>query len=320
VKTAVRLPGDYVVRPPEPGDARAIFELLSAYNTAVVGFADCTLDDIADSLVEPGFDRSTDAWLALAGDGLPTGYATTFGKGNCQTVEIEVASQHPAVAAWLLEQTLQRAQEMGREVGHAEITVDTCIYRADEQLGALLAEHEFAIGTTYHRMRIDHTGPVAAPKVPADVVVRRGTFDAASRRAAHDVLIDSFRGQFGFVPRPHEEWVEAREAQATFDWSQLTVLEVNHRAVAIRDCSNAYVETENCGYIGMLGVVERFRGRGLATFLLHDAFALDAAAGRNGTILNVDTNNPSQALRLYQSVGMTPTLIEDGRRRTFATT
>jgi ribosomal protein S18 acetylase RimI-like enzyme len=133
-------------------------------------------------------------------------------------------------------------------------------------------------------------------------------------------MIDSFRGQYGFVPRPHAEWIEAREARANFDWSQLTVLEVNRRAVAIRDCSDAYVETENCGYIGMLGVVERFRGRGLAKYLLHDAFALDAAAGRTGTILHVDTNNPTQALRLYRSVGMTPTLIHTAYRRTLQLT
>jgi len=156
-------------------------------------------------------------------------------------------------------------------------------------------------------MRIDHTGPVAAAKVPADIVVRRGAFDDASRRVAHDVLIASFRGQFGFVPRSHEEWIEEHEARATFDWSQLTVLEVNRRAVAIRACSDEYVETENCGYIDLLGVVERFRGRGLATFLLHDAFALDAAAGRTGTIVHVDTNTPTNALRLYRSAGMIPT-------------
>ncbi len=320
MKTAVALPGDYVVRPPGPADAKAIFELRSAYNSAVVGFADCTLDQIADSIVEPGFDRVTDAWLVLAGDGQPAGYATAFGQGDRQTVEIDVASQRPAVAAWLLEQALQRAQEMGRVAGHAEITIDSYVYRADEPFGALLADHGFATGTTYHRMRRDHTGPLPAAEVPADIVVRRGAFDDAGRRAAHDVMIDSFRGQFGFVPRPHEEWVEAREAQATFDWSQLTVLEVNRRAVAIRDCNDAFVETENCGHIGMLGVVQRFRGRGLAKYLLYDAFAHDAAAGRTGTILHVDTNNPTQALRLYQSVGMTPTLTYTAYRRTLQVT
>ncbi len=294
----------------------AIFALRSVYNTAVIGFADCTLDEIADSILDPGLDRLTDAWLVLDHDGRPTGYATTFGLGDRQTVEIEVASLDPAVAAWLLEHALDRAREMGQERGHAEITIDSCIYKADERLAALLAQHDFITGTTYHRMRIDHTGPVAAAVMPADVVVRRGAFDDASRSAAHDVLIDSFRGQYGFVPRPHDEWIEAREARATFDWSQLTVLEVNRRAVAIRDCSDAYVEAENCGHIGMLGVVERFRGRGLAKYLLHDAFALDAAAGRTGTILHVDTNNPTQALRLYQSVGMTPTLTQSAYRRT----
>ncbi len=54
----------------------------------------------------------------------------------------------------------------------------------------------------------------------------------------------------------------------------------------------------------------------LAKYLLYDAFAQDAAAGRTGTILHVDTNNPTQALRLYQSVGMTPTLTQAGYRRT----
>ena len=140
-------------------------------------------------------------------------------------------------------------------------------------------------------------------------MVRCGTFDAATRWAAHEVIIDSFRGQFGFVPRPHDEWVVALETQASFDWSQLTLLEVDGRAIAVRVCNDGFVERENCGHIGMPALLEEFRGRGLATFLLRDAFALDATSGRAGTILHVDTNNPPRALALYLSVGMKPTLI-----------
>jgi mycothiol synthase len=95
----------------------------------------------------------------------------------------------------------------------------------------------------------------------------------ATRWTAHEVIINSFRGQFGFVPRPHAEWVEALGARSTFVWSQLTVLEVDGQAVAVRSCSDEFVEAENCGYVGMLGVVEGFRGRGLAKFLLRDSFA-----------------------------------------------
>lgn len=147
------------------------------------------------------------------------------------------------------------------------------------------------------------------------MVVRRGAFDDAARWTAHEVIIESFSGQFGFVPRPHDEWVELLSARSTFDWSQLTVLELDGKAVAVRSCNDEFVASDNCGSVGMLGVLEPYRGRGLAKFLLHDAFGIDAAAGRTGTILHVDTNNPTPALNLYLSVGMTPTLILDGWRR-----
>ena len=318
--TTVVLPDDYIARPPEPEDAEAILDLLSAYDLAVVGFAHCTLDGVTAFLAEPGFDRGTDSWLVLAENGLPAGLAASFGLGDRQVIQIDMTSRDPAVAAWLFERAMRRAREMGRERGHAEITVDFYIYRADEPLHALLTDHGFTAGTTYHRMRIDHTGDIAAPGTPAGVVVRRGTFDDATRSKAHEVIVESFRGQFGFVPRPHGEWVEALEAYPTFDWSQLTVLEVDGRAVAVRMCDDGFVEKENCGHIAMLGVLEEFRGRGLARFLLHDAFALDAATGRAGTILHVDTNNPTPALGLYLSVGMNPTLILDGLRRVLPTT
>ncbi|MGW1339793.1 GNAT family N-acetyltransferase [Kribbella sp. NPDC002412] len=313
--TIAALPDGYTVRSPEPADADAIFGMLAAYNTAVVGFADTTLQEVAYCIDMPGFDRSTDGWLVLAASGLPAGYATALGAGDRQVIGIEVASQDPEVAGWLVDRTMHRAQEMGRERGRAEVTVDAFVYRADELLRAQLCDHDFATGTTYFRMRIDHTGPVAVPAAPAGAVIRRGAFDDATRWAAHEAINECFRGQFGWVESAHEDWLEAHEDLPVFEWSQLTLLEVGGRVVAVRDCSDRYVETENCGYIGMLGVVEEFRGRGLAKFLLRDAFALDAAAGRDGTILNVDTNNPTPALGLYQSVGMEATVVLDGWRR-----
>jgi ribosomal protein S18 acetylase RimI-like enzyme len=173
-------------------------------------------------------------------------------------------------------------------------------------------------------MQIDHTGPVDPPQPPDGVVIRRGASgDAAAddpvRRAAHGVINESFEGQFGFVRRPYEEWHEARESRSTFDWSQLTVLELDGRAVAVRECTDQFVPDENCGYVGWLGVLAQARGHGLAKFLLREAFAIDAAAGRTGTILHVDANNPTPALDLYRSVGMRPTLVSDAWQRTLPT-
>ncbi|MFC5266998.1 hypothetical protein ACFPJ1_33180 [Kribbella qitaiheensis] len=44
-------------------------------------------------------------------------------------------------------------------------------------------------------------------------------------------------------------------------------------------------------------------------------FATDAAAGLEGTLLHVDTNNPTPALDLYESVGMHTVQIADQRER-----
>jgi mycothiol synthase len=315
MQTTAVLPEGLTVRAPEMSDAEAIFGLISAYNTGLVGLPDCTLAEIEDGIEDPGFDRAADGWLVIARDGALVGYGIAYGRAGRQTIEIQVTSPVPGVAAWLFDRAMLRADEMGRAAGHAEITVDTFVYRDDGRLLALLDEHAFTPGTTYHRMRVDHTGPVEAPEVPDGVVVRRGALDDAAQWTAHEVIIDCFRGQYGFTPRPHDEWVAVRNASSTMSWSQFTLLEIDGRAVAVRDCSDNFLG-ENCGHIGMLGVVEEFRGRGLAKFLLRDAFALDAAAGRDGTILLVDTNNPTPALDLYLSVGFTPTLVFEGWERT----
>jgi ribosomal protein S18 acetylase RimI-like enzyme len=307
--TAV-LSDTHTVRPPTKDDAEAVFDLVSAYNTAVLGFADYTLDDMVDVLTDPGFEPATDGWLVFDGDRL-VGFGMVFGRGDHRHLDLDAVTTDPLVWRYLLDRITQRAGEFATQYGHSSVQLDAVAYRADEARRDRLVEDGFQPATTYHRMRIDHDGPVAAPEVPAGVTVRRGAPDEDSRRAAHHLLTTTFAGQFGFTPRTFDEWEVAHESQSTFDWSQTTLLEVDGRAVAFRECNDQFVEDENCGYIGRLGVLEEARGKGLATFLLRDQFALDAAAGRTGTILHVDTNNPTPALGLYLSVGMRATLVMD---------
>jgi mycothiol synthase len=311
--TAV-LPSSYTVRPPMLEDAQAVLELVSDYNTSVVGFADYTLDDAKDELSEPGFDPATDGWLVFD-DGRLVGYGSIFGKGDHRQLDLDVVTTDPVVERFLLDRIERRAAELATQYGHAAVQVDVVNYQADKAREERLADYGFERGTIFHRMRIDHDKPVPAPAVPAGVTVRRGAPDEASRRAAHDVLNASFAGQFGFAPRTFEEWHDAQESFSAFDWSQLTLLEIDGEVVALRSCSNQFVEDENCGYIGRLGVLEKARRKGLAKFLLRDQFALDAAAGRTGTILHVDTNNPTPALGVYLSVGMQAVLVMEVWRR-----
>ncbi|TDW23119.1 GNAT family N-acetyltransferase [Kribbella kalugense] len=311
--TAV-LPSSYTVRPPSKEDAQAFLELVSDYNTSVIGYADFTLEDAEDELTEPGFEPETDGWLVFDGDRL-IGYGAVFGKGDHRSLDLDNVTADPVVERWLLDRVVDRAAEFAREYGHASVQLDGVVYQADTARRDRFAGYGFAPGTTFHRMRIDHDGPVAAPSVPDGITVRRGAPDEAGQRAGHAVLNGSFDGQFGFTPRSFEEWRASQENFSAFDWSQLTLLELDGEVVAMRSTTNQFVEDENCGYIGRLGVLEKARGKGLAKFLLRDQFALDAAAGRTGTILHVDTNNPTPALGVYLSVGMQAVLVMEVWRR-----
>jgi mycothiol synthase len=303
-------PVGYTVRSPELTDAEEILELVSAYNTALVGYADYTLDDIRDELAEPGFDPTRDAWLAFDPDRRLVGYGWCSADGDSTQVDIDVVASDPTAAEWLLDRSIERGREMGRERGQSKVTLHKGIHRVDVEMRARLETRGFAPATSFHRMRIDFDDPVERPEAPDGVTLREAV-DDATRRDAHRVQMSAFTEHFGFVPKPYEEWLDRHEAKSTFAWSQMWVADLDGRPVAMSVQTDQFVEAEDCGYVATLGVIGEARGRGIAKYLLRRAFAIDAAAGRTGTILHVDANNTTPALGLYESVGMRLVLVVD---------
>lgn len=311
---STELPEGYSWRRAALTDAAAILALISEYNTAVVGYPDCTLDDVADQLVEPGFELDTDSWLVHTADGTLVGFGWAYGRGSGEHVDIEHVSTDDGVDGWLLEQLVARATEMAGD--HTETNVDQGIYRSDARLRAVFEAHGFSPATTFHRMRVDHDGPREEPVAPSGVTLRPGPGDEHFRRTAHRVLVESFKDHFGWIAQPFDQWHESRERESTFDWSQLTLAALDGEPVAILLAMDRFVEDDNCGYIADLGVLAEARGRGIAKYLLRIAFGVDQRAGRAGTILHVDTNNTTPALGVYESVGMRPVMVIDVWRRT----
>lgn len=307
----VDLPGGHSWRRPTPDDAAAVFALVAAHNTAVVGFADFTLDDARDQLTEPGFDPTTDGWLVHDPGGELCGFGWVFGEPDSDQVETEIITDDETVADWLLDQIVTRAGAMAAAAGYGAPRMGLNIYRDAAPQRAWAESRGFAPATTFHRMRIDHGGPVAPPAVPDGVEIRRGPGDEAFRREAHAVLMSSFAEHFGWVQIGFDEWHERVDSAASDDWTQLQVAYVDGVPVAMVFGHNGFVEDEGCGYVRNIGVLDEFRGRGLARLLLQQAFADDVERGRQGTLLHVDTNNTTPALDLYVGVGMRPVLVVD---------
>ncbi|GAB2924153.1 GNAT family N-acetyltransferase [Nonomuraea fastidiosa] len=306
----------YTIRRPTADDAPAIFELVSARNTEVIGEPDTTLADIVDDLNEPGFHPARDGWNAYAPDGRLDGHAWVYRNGDSDLVDVDVivrpGVQDLADELWRL--VLDRAAELGAACGHESVTLHSGVYRADREKQETLGRFGFEPGTCFHRMRIDHDGPVEAPEVPGGVTLHTGESEEV-RRQAHQVHQVAFAEHFGFVAVPYEEWYQRRQAMSATDWAQLTLARVNGDPAAVVVGNDQFVADEQCGYVATLAVLPEYRGRGLGRFLLRHAFAADAARGRKGTLLHVDSNNTTPALDLYESAGMRPVLIVDVWRR-----
>lgn len=300
-------------RRPTADDAAIIHGLVGACDLAVIGVVDSTLDDIADELVEPGFDLDTDGWLAFDADGLLVGWAWACRKGDSDNVDVDVIVRpgSEGVEDGLWEAVLGRAAEIARELGHDGATLDIGIYRADEAKQAVAKARGFEPGTSFHRMRIDHDAPVSTLVEPVQgLTLHSGDADEVLRQA-HRVHQEGFADHFGFVKVGFDEWLERRQAASTTDWSQLTVARIDGEPAAMLQGTNAFVPDLGCGYVATLAVLPAYRGRGLGRFLLRTAFAADAARGRKGTILHVDSNNTTPALGLYLSAGMRPIMVID---------
>ncbi|MDU0290941.1 GNAT family N-acetyltransferase [Saccharothrix longispora] len=310
------LPAGFVSRPAAIDDAETVLALVRAYTTAVAGFADCTLADVRDELGRPGRRPERDAWLVFDAAGAPVGYGTADARDGGE-VDVDVVSADPAVVDWLFARALDRAREVGREAGHAEVRVDQGVHRDDEALRTTVTALGFAPATTFRRMRVDHDGDVPPPAPVAGLVLRQA-LDEDVRRAVHAVWNASFAGQFGFTPKSYEAWHEKLEGKSTSDWAEVWLAELDGAPAGFLECTDQFRD-EGSGYVGHLGVVPAARGRGVAGHLLRHAFHRHAAAGLGGTLLHVDSNNPTPALDLYESAGMRTVLVIDVWRATLPT-
>ncbi|WP_132187874.1 MULTISPECIES: N-acetyltransferase [Kribbella] len=303
-------------RPLHLDDAEDMADLISAYSLRLIGSVGRPLANIANQLRAPGFDPDLDSWAVHDEAGRLIGYSTTSKQGSGDRFNLDLVAETREAANWLLSKAMTRSEQLGREQGHAEITVGLGLLRADQTLLEVITEHGMTQSTTFQRLRIDHNDPVTAPTLPAGVAQSAGK---EVSRAAHQIMVETFEGQDGATPLPYDEWVASREKRTTFDWSLLTVLELDGLAVAALECGDDFLASDNCGYVARIGVLPEARGRGLARYLLQNAFAIDAAAGRAGTILHVDSANPTPALGLYLGVGMRSILVIDVWSRVVST-
>jgi ribosomal protein S18 acetylase RimI-like enzyme len=289
-------------------DAEDVFHVLAASDTAALGAPDCTLADAVEMLSED-VDLGQDTWLLRNQNGQPVAFAITIDHGDLADIDVFlVPGVDDTVALGLLDLTERRVRERATAACRLQVTVTCPVYRSDVRGASRMKGRGYAVATTFHRMRIDLADPLEVPSVEG-VTLRRCASEA-DQKAGHHIREVAFADHFGHIRRTFEEWRDLYDARTTFDWPMLWLAESDGQVVGMCLTTDQFDE-ENAGYVQTLGVLPRFRGRGIARLLLLNAFEDMRKAGRVAAYLGVDTANTTNAVALYESVGMRPVLQAD---------
>jgi len=173
-------------------------------------------------------------------------------------------------------------------------------FDGDSEVAAAFADLGYERHRVYLRMRLDFDTAPGAPGTPAGITVR--TMVQTDWPAIHDVITTAFMDHYDFHPEPFEVFRE-NFVDETTDFGQWRLAFDGDRCVGLCLGSRRYA-AHRLGYVASLAVLREYRGRGIARFLLYDAFARDASLGWTGTSLHCDATNPTGATALYESVGM----------------
>ena len=142
---------------------------------------------------------------------------------------------------------------------------------------------------------------------PDGVNVRACDGSRDDLRRVHACVEEAFGDRWGRAPRSYDQWAEDMLYEG-FDPALWLVAERAGRMVGASLCRARQVKGQDAGEIGQLGVRREARRLGLGRALLLAGFALFAERGAASVGLDVDSESPTGANRLYEQVGMATTM------------
>lgn len=192
-----------------------------------------------------------------------------------------------------------------RARGLPERVLDVAVWGVQPELAAVLEEElGFRFARSWWLMRVDLSGPLALPVLPTGVTLREfvpGRDEEMLTALINEVFHDHWGEGTHFL-----EEVKHSVGEPCFDPGLLLFAEAGEEAVGYvwswADPGRRSAEGSAVAYIGDLGVVSGYRGRGLGRALLLRALNDLRERGFAAADLEVDEPN-AVARRLYESVG-----------------
>lgn len=193
---------------------------------------------------------------------------------------------------------LDRGEEFARTREAKRILTGAA--EADAGARTLFESRGYGEVRRFYEMAIELREEPSVPELPQGL--RVDELRDGEQRAFFDAVNEAFADHWEWHPRPFEEWIELRRDEHHDEHGPLwfVVRDGDELAAVTRNEARAAGE----GYVGAIGVRPAWRGQGLAKALLYRTFAEFWRRGATRITLDVDSQNETGAVRVYERVGM----------------
>jgi ribosomal protein S18 acetylase RimI-like enzyme len=286
----------FITRPAEERDLDAVVGLISAVDETLGLPPEPIREDLVWTWHLPTTDLGRDTRVVLDGDSVVAYGEATWKHPDAGGPSYLYVWVHPDVLGGGIETSLT---SWGESLAHE---------RGSEGIRTQVADrdgpgHDLLRLRGYIHVRSSFTmskglGPddhTAA--VPPGVTIR--PYEDADERTLWEVHEASFAEHWGFLPTSLERFNEELHGD---DWDPSLVFLAEVDGDPVGHAVSFIFET--CGYVASLGVVDEWRGRGIAKALLRRSFAELAKREMPEVRLGVDAQNAHGAVALYERVGM----------------
>jgi mycothiol synthase len=286
------LPEGFSVRPPTLDDVEAASAVIEADERQLRGEVQWGAADMRDWWSQLDIERN--AWL-VENEGRVVAIGSVMQRGEkldgWMTVDPDFCGRGISTALVGL------AEARARELGGPTIKLGTF---AENTAGRMLLEGlGYRDVRHYYEMRIELEGPPPDPEWPPGLEAI--PFDLADARSLHAAINDAFAGEWNFYQRPFEEFKKFRLDAPDFDPTLWFVVKDAGEIAAFALC---WANRFGGPHVGLIGVREPWRRRGLALALLRHAFGEFHRRGERRVGLGVDADNATGAALLYERAGM----------------
>lgn len=305
---------DFVTRPMTRDDAQAVNDLLAAAEAVDRTDEHYNLDDVLEEFDNPMADPAKD-WLLVEVDGQVVGHSRLQPRApvdGAVSVGID-GTVHPdhrrrGIGSHLVPTMVQRALAHVSERGADLRPVVTGHAPSDNADQALIFESN---GLHPERwsfvMLADLRGrPAAEVALPEDYTLH--TWEGINHDEIRDAHNRAFVGHYGFTPWNPQMWGQwVADSRAFRPALSLLARDASGSVAAYVQSSEFDAVAEATGvkeaYVAKVGTLEEHRRRGLAGVLLRIALERYRAEGFDRAALDVDSENPTGALGIYENAG-----------------